>query len=333
MQRRVELLQHFRLCTSLCALDEANRLSLSQPGLLRPIRGRLLLERSGGRGGRHGVGWSFGQDFLDESWRHGGGENRAISGLLDFEAVEKRLYIRIRTVRADAAFGGMKEAEKGGGLLGDGVRVGLTVGEGFRPQVESAEISSGNHGDRRLGKQEAPTAESAQGTHFGGLHAQNRKRQACQRNSSVELSQQRRSAKGRGKFPGAVEHAANHVGARMVRNRDAVIRKNDDANGAAFEGDVVDFKAAVIVNGRRDLLEIRGQAGGIEGADEDLGETRLCGRSSGSTSPSLRIVDGESGLVQIALELKARFLNKLLVFGLARDLRQLGGGVECPNPL
>src|SRR5713226_8270041 len=233
MQRRVELLQHFRLCTSLCSLDEANRLSLSQPGLLRPIRGRLLLERSGGRGGRHG-----------------GGENRAISGLLDFEAVEKRLYIRIRTVRADAAFGGMKEAEKGGGLLGDGVRVGLTVGEGFRPQVESAEISSGNHGDRRLGKQEAPTAESAQGTHFGGLHAQNRKRQACQRNPSVELSQQRRSAKGRGESAGSVEDAANHVRARMVRNRDAVIRKNDDANGAAFEGDVVDFKTAVIVDGR-----------------------------------------------------------------------------------
>src|SRR5260370_11471394 len=148
MQRRVELLQHFRLCTSLCSLDEANRLSLSQPGLLRPIRGRLLLERSGGRGGRHGVGWSFGQNFLDESWRHRGGENRAISGLLDFEAVEKRLYIRIRTVRAHAAFGGMKEAEKGGGLLGECVPVGLTVGESFRPQLENRVVSSWKHGSR-----------------------------------------------------------------------------------------------------------------------------------------------------------------------------------------
>src|SRR5260370_660422 len=196
MQRRVELLQHFRLCTSLCSLDGADRLSLSNGALLRPMRGRLLLERSGGRGGRLGCGWSFGQNVLDESWLHGGGENRAISGLLDFAAVEKRLYIRIRTVCADAAFGGMKEAEKGGGLLGDGMGVGLTVGEGFRPQVESAEISSGNHGDRRLRKQEAPTAESAEGTHFGGLHAQNRKTQARQRNFSVELSQQRGSAKG-----------------------------------------------------------------------------------------------------------------------------------------
>ena len=76
---------------------------------------------------------------------------------------------------ADAAFGGVKEAEKGGGLLGDGVRVSLTVGERFRPQVESAEISCGNHCDRGLRKQEAPTPQSAKRTHLGGLDTQNRK--------------------------------------------------------------------------------------------------------------------------------------------------------------
>jgi hypothetical protein len=62
----------------------------------------------------------FGQSFTEESGRHGGGENRTISGLFDFEAVEERPYIWIRAVCADAAFGGVKNAEKGGGLLGDG---------------------------------------------------------------------------------------------------------------------------------------------------------------------------------------------------------------------
>src|ERR1700687_4707407 len=241
---KVELLQHFRLRP----IGAFIWLPSSRRGLLWLLRaGRRPGWRSG-RGWCHGLGSSFGQNLLDESWRHGGGENRAISGLFDFEAVEERLYICIRTVRADAAFGGVKEAEKGGGLLGDGLRVSLTVGERFRPQVESGEISSRNHGDRRLRKQEAPTAQPAQGTHFGGFHAQNRKRQTCQGKVSVEILQQPGAAKRRGQFPGAVEHAANHVGVRMVRNRDAVIRKNDNAHRAAFEGDVVDIKTAVIVN-------------------------------------------------------------------------------------
>ena len=44
-------------------------------------------------------------------------------------------------------------------------------------------------------------------------------------------------------------------------------------------------------------------------------------------------MDGESGLVQIAFELKTRLLDKLLVFGLAGNRRQLAGGVEFANPL
>src|SRR6266404_4821970 len=155
-----------------------------------------LLRRRCWRGWPHGVGRSFEQCLPDESWRHGGGKNRAISGLFDFEAIEEHLHICIRAVGADGALGGVKEAEKGGGLFGDGVRVSLSVGECFRPQVESAEVSRRNHGDRGLRKQEAPTAQSAQGIHFGGPHAQNRKTQTRQRNSSVELAQQPRSAKG-----------------------------------------------------------------------------------------------------------------------------------------
>src|SRR5208282_862965 len=202
MQRRVELLQHFRLRP----LRSVIGLPSLRPRLLWPIRGGRLLGRCGGRGR------SFLQNLQDEAGRDGGGENGAISGLFDFKAVEEYLYIRIRTLCADAAFRGVKDAEKGGGFFGDGLRVRLTVGERFGSQVESAEISSRNYRDRRLRKQEAPAAQSAQRTHFGGLHAQNRKTQAGQRNLPVELSQQPRSAKRRRQFAGAVEHATNHVG-------------------------------------------------------------------------------------------------------------------------
>src|SRR5208283_4639278 len=74
-----KLLHHFPR-----ALDGAIRLSLSRPGLLRPLRGRRLLGRRRGRGRRSSLGRSFGQDLLDESWRHGCGENRSISGLFNF---------------------------------------------------------------------------------------------------------------------------------------------------------------------------------------------------------------------------------------------------------
>src|SRR6267143_5586253 len=62
-------------------------------------------------------------------------------------------------------------------------------------------------------------------------------------------------------------------------------------------------------------------------------EARFWRRSRSPVAPTLRIVDGEGGLVQIALELKTRLLNKLLVSGLAGNRRQLAGGVEFTNPL
>jgi hypothetical protein len=76
---------------------------------------------------------------------------------------------------AETALGGVKEAKKGGGLLGDSLSVSIAIGEGFRPQVESAEIARGNYGYSRLREQETPTAQSAERAHFG-THAHNRER-------------------------------------------------------------------------------------------------------------------------------------------------------------
>src|SRR5258708_6383561 len=208
-----------RLSQPSVRLDEARRLSLSRPRLAGRLRGGRLGGRRCGLAWGHRVGRRFRQCLADESWWHDRSENRATSGLFDFEAIEEGLHIRIRTVCADAAFGCVKEAQKGGGLLGDGLRVSLSVGERFRPQMESAEISSGNHGDRRLLKQEAPTAQSAQGTHLGGLDAQNPKRYARQRNSPGELAQQPPPAKGRLQFAGPINHAPDPAGGPLCQNR------------------------------------------------------------------------------------------------------------------
>ena len=43
-------------------------------------------------------------------------------------------------------------------------------------------------------------------------------------------------------------------------------------------------------------------------------------------------MDGKRRLIEVALELKAGLIDKLLVFGIARNRRQLGGRVEGPNP-
>src|ERR1039457_1575675 len=185
-------------------LDEAICLWLSRSGLPWPGRGRRLLGWCCRRGWWQGFGWRFGQDFPEKSGGHGGGEDGAISSLFDFEAVEECLYIGIGAVAADAAFGGMKEAEKGGGLFGDGVGVIRAIGEGLGAQVESAKIAGGNHGDGGLGKKQTPTAQSAKGSRLG-LNAQNRKSEACQWNFAVELAQQPGPAKGRGQFEGAVK--------------------------------------------------------------------------------------------------------------------------------
>ena len=218
---------------------------------------------------------------------------------------------------ADAALGGVKKAEKGRGFfVAACAGVGVTVGKCFRAQVESAKIACGNYGDGEIGKQEAPTAEGAEGADLGA-NPQNGKRQTGQRDLTVELAEQPGAGKRRGQFARSVEDSANHRGVGMIGDRDAVVGEHDHANRAAFERDVIDVEATVVVDRRGQLLEVGRQAAGVDLADEYLGESRLGRRSGGSVPPTLRIVDGEGGLIQIALELKTRFLDKLLIFGLA----------------
>ena len=277
-------------------------------------------------------GGDFGQDFVDETRGHDGSEDGTISGLFDLETVKEGFYIDIGTLAANGAFGGMKEADKGSSFFGDGLGVGITVGKGLGAEVEGTKIAGGNDGDGGFGKEQAPTAESAEGAHFVGLDTKDGKGDACQRNLPVELAEQPGSAKRRGEFAGAVDDAANDFGIRMIGNRDAVVGKNGDAHGSSLEREVVDIEAAVIVDRRGELLEVSGQAAGVDLADEDFGEARFRGGTS-SAAPTLRIVDGEGGLVEIAFELKASLVDEFLVFGLAGNRRQLAGGIESSNPL
>src|SRR5277367_847935 len=198
--------------------------------------------------------------------------------------------------------------------------------------MQSTKITRGNHGDCRLREQKTPAPQRREGVHLR-FHPQNGKSQTRKRDLAVEPSQQPRSAKRRRQFAGPVEHATNHVRVRMVRYRDAVIRKDDDANRTSFHRNVVDFKSAVVVDRRGQLFEISGQSGGVNLADKNLRETRLWSRSGGAASPTLRVVNRESGLIEVALELKTGFFDKLLVLGLARNRWKLAGSVECAYPL
>ena len=71
----------------------------------------------------------------------------------------------------------------------------------------------------------------------------------------------------------------------------------------------------------------------IEFANEDFGEAGFCGRSGRAVTPTLRIVNGESRLVEIAFPLKAGLFHKFLIVRIVRNGGQLAAGVESPNPL
>jgi len=186
--------------------------------------------------------------------------------LCDFEALKECFHIRVRALRADAAFSGVKQVEEGGGLFREGTRGIWTIGERVRAEVQGTrlkrgKIASGNHGHRRFRKQEAPTAESAERGHFRP-NPQNREREARQGDTAIEVAEQPWSTEGRSQLAGAIEYAANHIGIGMVRN--------GEAYRAALEGDTLNLKAAVVVNGGSELLEVCGQARGIDLADEDF---------------------------------------------------------------
>jgi hypothetical protein len=118
----------------------------------------------------------------------------------------------------------------------------------------------------------------------------------------------------------------------MVGHGDAVIGENRRREPCGLRGNAVDVKAAVVLDRRGKLFQVRSHSSGVESCRRRPPRSAVPWTIRGSASPTLRIVDGERGLVEIALELKSGLLDKLLVFRLARNRRQLAGGVEGANP-
>ena len=199
--------------------------------------------------------------------------------------------------------------------------------------MQRSQVARRQDDDGGFGKDKAPTGEAAERIESSRFDLQNRKRDARQRHIAVKPAQQRRSAEGRSQLAGAVDHAANHAGIGMIGDGDAVIREKSHTHRAAFDGNVVNVEAAIAVDGRGELAQVRGNAGGVEFADENFGEARLGGGSGGAIAPSLRIVNGEGSLIEVALELKAGFIHELLVLRRARDRGQLGRRIEGADPL
>ncbi len=119
----------------------------------------------------------------------------------------------------------------------------------------------------------------------------------------------------------------------MVGDRDAVVRKYSDADDPAFDRDVVDVEAMVVIDRGREISEIWQHPAGIEPAFEYFGEAGFVDISTRSVTPALGIMHRKSGVVEVALELKSRLLDKILVLGVAGNGGQLAGRVEGSNPI
>ena len=100
------------------------------------------------------------------------------------------------------------------------------------------------------------------------------------------------------------------------------------ADGASFEGKIENFYVAIIFDGTRLLAEERVSTLGVESPYEYL---RIAGSRAATASGKTGRVDGESGFVEVTLELKAGSLDELVVFGVGLWGGSFAKGGEAPN--
>jgi len=155
MLRKVKLLQHLRFPT---IWTRSATLLLSRFGLGRAIRAD---RRLGGVSAAAGAPVSGGASVKALRMNPAGtiAVRMARSPACSTLRLSKNVFTSGSVPCDDAAFGGVKQAKKRAVFSGNGLRVGVAVGDRFRAQSESsgryrAEIN----GDGRMREQEAPTA-------------------------------------------------------------------------------------------------------------------------------------------------------------------------------
>ena len=118
----------------------------------------------------------------------------------------------------------------------------------------------------------------------------------------------------------------------MVRGGNRIHSQNRDPERSSVNRDREDADRVIVLDRLRHPLEIGDALIPIEVANEYFGKTGL-GRLSARASPrpSFRIVNSKRHRVEIALVVKAGFLNELLVFWIVVDrVKRLAAGL--PNP-
>jgi hypothetical protein len=74
--------------------------------------------------------------FAEKTGWDCGGEDGAVTVALDLEAIKKGLHIGVGTSGSYGILSGVKKVHEGRDFVGQGLRVVLGAGEGFRAQVQ-----------------------------------------------------------------------------------------------------------------------------------------------------------------------------------------------------
>ena len=102
-----------------------------------------------------------------------------------------------------------------------------------------------------------------------------------------------------------------------------------DPQYSAFQKNLEDVDRTIVFDRLGDLPQIGSEAVALKFSFQHFGESYFRRRATGSAAwPFCRIVDGECGLIQIALELKAGGADETFVLGIVADGGQIFAGIR-----
>ncbi len=112
---------------------------------------------AGGNAGGAGAGTLGGlsrHGLADEPWRDGSRQHGSIAVLLDFQAIEEGLYVRVVPWHGNRPFSRVEELKKSSQLFAQSLRFVFAAGKSLSLEMHSSEIARGCDHRSRLGKEE-----------------------------------------------------------------------------------------------------------------------------------------------------------------------------------
>ncbi len=148
--------------------------------------------------------------------------------------------------------------------------------------------------------------------------------QASQRNPAVVFADQRRTREGQRCLLVAIDDAVNYVGIGGIGGGCNIDPEQDDAYHPSFQRNDVNIEIAIAFNLTGELAQVSAHASTVEAALENLAVAGLAGFVG-------RVMNGKSGLVQVALKLKPGLVHEVFVLRIAIFRRFLAQVGKQPN--